>query len=203
LTATQQDLATANQKVQNLTPTLYGTVVPKNPYPPGKIFTRKYTRDEATTMIAALRELTAFATKAMPPLEKASIIFQIGKYSPWPSEVASIEVDGAIQKLHTMSNSIDADIKELNNILAKYPAYKDDIERMIGSPGLEDLRSMVNDRYIATLAGLQHASGVDLGCLLRDPVEAVWRSYNNVRNWSQSFIQTRAPEADKELRGYL
>ena len=118
--------------------------VPKDPYQPGPIIDRKYTKKEAEQMIDALAEITEVATqiqRAQLPNEFATLRTRWGNRQNNLAQL--IKSDGyvvATGRLNTFITNMKNQQETLQKTIGRYPEYyQRDLNKIVGQTGINSL----------------------------------------------------------------
>jgi hypothetical protein len=123
----------------------------------------------------------------------------------WGQTITGDEFDKTISRLSEFKSKIQQHDDEIRAVVEKYPAYySQDILRLVGYHNLHTLR-FAAEAYILSLEQLKKANlspeqlSIFLPRMLNPEATNFRQAAAHVQNWSALFVNSRAPEARREL----
>jgi hypothetical protein len=189
-----------------------GRPLPKEPYQPGPILLRKYTRNEAQTIIDALSSISVAANdtlKLSPPTDILPPMQTAYQRVPWIEALKKMGIDEAIKRF----SEFGADSKRISDNIEKAinavpQIYSNDLYRIVGRSRLGELK----DRSDAIVYRLQAVKKLApdgsmmsevLAVYLDQPSREMIEVLNDFYRWRSSFVSQRSDAARHEIETFL
>jgi hypothetical protein len=189
-----------------------GRPLPKDPYQPGPILLKKYTRNEAQIMIDALSKITDTATDSLKLEAPTDFLppdpMRPFQRTPWIEAIRKSGIDAAITKFSDFGLRAKALSDALENTIQSVPrSYADDLYRILGRSRLNELSDAATGiiyrlKAVKKLSPEGMPESEILAIYLEQPTSNFLGILRDVFYWRGTF-QQRSPAARHEIEAYL